>query len=97
MQPASLLKHSTEQCTYYRKKTRPNLPFQMALYIDLWIFPVWLLITITNLEAKYESLTSVSKVVTLTAVLVLLVFESLKLYLGYLGNLGGKIAYRFQN
>lgn len=76
---------------YNRNKTRSNLPFQIALYVNLWVFPVWLLIIIVNLDAKYDKLTNVYKLVAVAVFLVLSIFEILKLYLGYLGNLGGKI------
>lgn len=33
-------------------KTRSNLPFQIALYLNLWLFPIWLIISIINLDAK---------------------------------------------
>ncbi|XP_003400170.1 transmembrane protein 17-like isoform X1 [Bombus affinis] len=72
-------------------KTRSNLPFQIALYVNLWLFPVWLLITVVNLDAKYNNLTNVYKLLTIAIFLILSIFESLKLYLGYLGNLTGKI------
>ncbi|XP_026674424.1 transmembrane protein 17A-like, partial [Ceratina calcarata] len=58
---------------------------------NLWVFPVWLLIIIINLDAKYYELTNVYKLVAVAVFLVLSIFEILKLYLGYLGNLGGKI------
>lgn len=72
-------------------KTKSNLPFQMALYVNLWLFPIWLMIGIINLDAKYNSLTNIYKFVTLAVFLIFLISESLKLYLGYLGNLGGKV------
>ncbi|KAK9302734.1 hypothetical protein QLX08_005353 [Tetragonisca angustula] len=76
---------------YDRNKTRSNLPFQIALYVNLWLFPIWLLISIVNLDAKYNNLSNVYKLLTVATFLVLSIFESLKLYLGYLGNLTGKI------
>ncbi|XP_053995655.1 transmembrane protein 17B-like [Hylaeus anthracinus] len=72
-------------------KTRSNLPFQMALYVNLWIFPIWLSIAIISLDAKYNSLTNIYKLLMVAVFLILSISESLKLYLGYLGNLGGKI------
>ncbi|XP_034178053.2 transmembrane protein 17 isoform X1 [Osmia lignaria lignaria] len=74
-----------------RNKTKSSLPFQMALYINLWLFPVWLLIVITNLDVKYDSLTNIYKLIGLMVFLILLISEILKLYLGYIGNLAGKI------
>ncbi|OAD52309.1 Transmembrane protein 17B [Eufriesea mexicana] len=73
-------------------KIRSNLPFQIALYVNLWFFPVWLLIIIINLDGKYNNLTNVYKPIIVISYLILSIFESLKLYLGYLGNLVGKIS-----
>ncbi|CAK9819318.1 Transmembrane protein 17B [Anthophora quadrimaculata] len=84
-----------ERClklTYHnRNETKSNLPFQITLYINAWFFPLWLLTIVINLDAKYESLTNVYKFVTVAVFLVLSISESLKLYLGYIGNLAGKI------
>ncbi|XP_043518340.1 uncharacterized protein LOC122533053 isoform X2 [Frieseomelitta varia] len=74
-----------------RNKTRSNLPFQIALYVNLWLFPIWLLISIVNLDAKYNNLSNIYKLLAVATFLVLSIFESLKLYLGYLGNLTGKM------
>ncbi|XP_076242044.1 transmembrane protein 17B isoform X2 [Calliopsis andreniformis] len=63
----------------------------MALYINLWLFPVWLLITTVNLDIKYHNLTSVYKVIIVATFLIFSMLECLRLYLGYVGNLGGKI------
>lgn len=72
-------------------KTRSNLPFQIALYLNLWLFPIWLIISIINLDAKYNNLSNIYKLIAVTIFLILSIFESLKLYLGYAGNLIGKI------
>lgn len=37
-------------------KTKSNLPFQMALYVNLWLFPIWLMIGIINLDAKVNTM-----------------------------------------
>ncbi|CAK9812286.1 Transmembrane protein 17B [Anthophora plagiata] len=84
-----------ERClklTYHnRNETKSNLPFQITLYTNVWFFPLWLLTIVINLDAKYESLTNVYKFVTVAVFLVLSISESFKLYLGYIGNLAGKI------
>ncbi|KAM0736146.1 Transmembrane protein 17B [Formica fusca] len=68
-----------------------NLPLQMALYFNVGIFPLWFAIIIVNLDAKYYYLTDVYKVITIAVFIVISTLESLRLYLGYLGNLAGKI------
>ncbi|KOC66610.1 Transmembrane protein 17B [Habropoda laboriosa] len=74
-----------------RNETRSNLPFQIALYINAWLFPLWLLSIIINLNAKYDSLTNVYRLIIVAVFLILSISGSLKLYLGYIGNLAGKI------
>ncbi|KAL6422969.1 hypothetical protein ACFW04_010459 [Cataglyphis niger] len=68
-----------------------NLPLQMALYFNVGIFPLWFAIIIVNLDAKYYYLTDVYKVITIAVFIVISTLESLRLYLGYLGNLAEKI------
>ncbi|XP_015432314.1 PREDICTED: transmembrane protein 17B-like [Dufourea novaeangliae] len=75
-----------------KNKIKANLPFQVVLYINVWLFPVWLLISITNLDLKYNNVSNVHNTIMLIIFLILLVSDSLKLYLGYVGNLGGKIS-----
>ncbi|XP_050488515.1 transmembrane protein 17B-like isoform X2 [Bombus huntii] len=88
----NVINETSSKLTYHDyNKTRSNLPFQIALYVNLWLFPVWLLITVVNLDAKYNNLTNVYKLLTIAIFLILSIFESLKLYLGYLGNLIGKV------
>lgn len=70
-----------------------NLPLQMALYFNVGIFPLWFAIIIVNLDAKYYYLTDVYKVITIAVFIVISTLESLRLYLGYLGNLAGKVVY----
>ncbi|GAB1865135.1 Transmembrane protein 17 [Camponotus japonicus] len=68
-----------------------NLPLQMALYFNVGIFPLWFVVIIVNLDAKYYYLTDVYKVITIAVFIVISTLESLRLYLGYLGNLAEKI------
>ncbi|XP_076645550.1 transmembrane protein 17B [Halictus rubicundus] len=75
-----------------RNKIKSNLPFQIVLYINLWFFPIWLLVAVLNLDFNYSKyVRDVYDAILLIIFFILLVSESLKLYLGYLGNLGGKI------
>lgn len=81
----------SESMYYDGNETRSNLPFQMVLYVNLWLFPAWLSIVIVSLDAKYNSLTSIYKLIAIMVLLISLISEVLKLYLGYVGNLSGKI------
>ncbi|XP_078053061.1 transmembrane protein 17B isoform X1 [Augochlora pura] len=75
-----------------RNKIKSNLPFQIVLYINLWFFPIWLLVVAYNLDLNYSKyVKDVCNAILLVIFAILLVSDSLKLYLGYLGNLGGKI------
>ncbi|XP_011161462.2 transmembrane protein 17B-like [Solenopsis invicta] len=68
-----------------------NLPLQMALYFNVWTYPVWFFVTLVNLDAKYYYLTDVYKFITVAVFIVISVLEGIRLYLGYLGNLTEKI------
>ncbi|XP_032673858.1 transmembrane protein 17B-like [Odontomachus brunneus] len=68
-----------------------SLPLQMALYFNVWVYPLWLLVILVNLDAKYYYLTDVYKFITVAVFIVLSILEGIRLYLGYLGNLGEKI------
>ncbi|XP_012228165.1 transmembrane protein 17B [Linepithema humile] len=68
-----------------------NLPLQMALYFNIWVYPLWFLIILVNLDAKYYYLTDVYKFITIAIFIVISILESIRLYLGYLGNLAEKI------
>ncbi|XP_031847634.1 transmembrane protein 17B [Nomia melanderi] len=74
-----------------RNKIKSSLPFQIILHINLWFFPIWLLTVFVNLDFRYSNITDIYNAIMLIIFLILSVCESLKLYLGYLGNLGGKI------
>ncbi|XP_078053062.1 transmembrane protein 17B isoform X2 [Augochlora pura] len=75
-----------------RNKIKSNLPFQIVLYINLWFFPIWLLVVAYNLDLNYSKyVKDVCNAILLVIFAILLVSDSLKLYLGYLGNLGGKV------
>ncbi|XP_011066885.1 PREDICTED: transmembrane protein 17B-like isoform X2 [Acromyrmex echinatior] len=68
-----------------------NLPLQMALYFNVWMYPVWFFIIFINLDAKYYYLTDVYKFITVAVFIIISVLEGIRLYLGYLGNLAEKI------
>ncbi|XP_053556463.1 transmembrane protein 17B-like [Bombina bombina] len=68
-----------------------NLPLQMMLYFNLFYFPFWFLSEIIILELKFHLLSSYYKFLLVTALVVLMVVEILRLYLGYIGNLHEKV------
>lgn len=61
------------------------------MYSNVWVFPVWLLVLIVCIDAKYKNLSDVYKVLTITVFMIISLLEGVRLYLGYLGNLAGKI------
>ncbi|CAL7950811.1 unnamed protein product [Xylocopa violacea] len=69
----------------------PNLPLQITLYLNLWFSPGWLVVSFINLTLKYDNLTDVYKLISVAIFLVFTISEFAKLYLGYLGNLAGRI------
>ncbi|XP_069820042.1 transmembrane protein 17B-like [Dendropsophus ebraccatus] len=68
-----------------------SLPLQMVLYFNLLFFPVWFISEATMLELKYQSLPGYYQFLLITAVTILTLIESLRLYLGYIGNLHEKV------
>ncbi|CAH1801047.1 unnamed protein product, partial [Owenia fusiformis] len=68
-----------------------NLPLQMALYFNVFYFPLWLISSIITLEAKYTALTTLYRIIIIAALVVMTMVELIRLYLGYLGNLTEKV------
>ncbi|KAE8742767.1 hypothetical protein FOCC_FOCC011695 [Frankliniella occidentalis] len=67
------------------------LPLQMSLYFNVLIFPFWILISIIMLYLKYEYLTTIHRFILILIIVCLTTIESIRLYLGYLGNLSEKV------
>ncbi|KAJ8676564.1 hypothetical protein QAD02_012351 [Eretmocerus hayati] len=72
-------------------RVKSNLPLQIALYLNARYYPVWVLALIYYLDAKYFDSSEVYKFVSVALFLTVTGLEGIRLYLGYLGNLGEKI------
>ncbi|XP_063974922.1 transmembrane protein 17B-like [Diachasmimorpha longicaudata] len=70
---------------------KSSLPLQMALYFNLWLFPVWFFIIFLGIDAKYYYLSSLYKFITVTLYVTISTLECIRLWFGYLGNLVEKI------
>ncbi|KAG8597988.1 hypothetical protein GDO81_002450 [Engystomops pustulosus] len=68
-----------------------SLPLQMTLYFNVFFFPIWFISEVIMLELKYHLLPGYYQFLLVTAVTILTVIESLRLYLGYIGNLHEKV------
>ncbi|KAG8429694.1 hypothetical protein GDO86_002127 [Hymenochirus boettgeri] len=68
-----------------------GLPLQMMLYFNALFFPFWFISEIITLELKYTSLTTYYQFFCITALIILTFVESIRLYLGYIGNLHEKV------
>lgn len=73
------------------KRTKSHLVFQMALYLNIWLYPFWFIVSLVSLDGKYHRLSDMYKVLTVTFFLVQSISEAIRIYLGYCGNLAGKI------
>ncbi|XP_015285073.1 PREDICTED: transmembrane protein 17B-like [Gekko japonicus] len=67
------------------------LPLQMMLYFNVFYFPFWCLAEGLMLELKYNLLPTYYQVLLVGAYLIIILLEGLRLYLGYIGNLQGKV------
>lgn len=83
--------HQHDQISAIGNRTTPNLPLQMALYVHVRFYPIWLITIIVGLDAKYYHLTEIYKVLSVTVFVLTCPSEVARLYLGYRGNLAGKI------
>ncbi|KAM4707134.1 transmembrane protein 17B-like [Discoglossus pictus] len=68
-----------------------NLPLQMMLYFNIIYFPFWCVSEILILELKFDLLSSYYQFLLIAALVILVFVESLRLYLGYIGNLHEKV------
>lgn len=72
-------------------EVRSNLLLQIALYFNVWFYPIWIWILLCNLDAKYYKLSDVYQFITVAVFIAVTILEGVRLYLGYLGNLSIKI------
>ncbi|XP_033220979.1 transmembrane protein 17B-like [Belonocnema kinseyi] len=70
---------------------KANLPLQMALYFNVWLYPIWIWILLYNLDAKYYKLSDVYQFISVAVFIAVTILEGARLYLGYLGNLAVKV------
>ncbi|XP_013785547.1 transmembrane protein 17-like [Limulus polyphemus] len=72
-------------------EVKSSLPLQMALYFNVYFSPVWFLTHICTLNVKYAVLSQLYKIVLVTVMVVVVIVEIPRLYLGYIGNLTEKV------
>ncbi|XP_069601493.1 transmembrane protein 17B-like isoform X1 [Ranitomeya imitator] len=81
-----------ESLPYHRgHEVVSSLPLQMALYFNVLFFPIWFISEVIMLELKYHLLPAYYQYLLIAAVTILTITESLRLYLGYIGNLQEKV------
>ncbi|OCU02171.1 transmembrane protein 17B [Xenopus laevis] len=68
-----------------------SLPLQMMLYFNAFFFLFWILSEIITLELKFGHLSGYYQILLTTSVVILTMVESLRLYIGYVGNLQEKV------
>uniref|UniRef100_A0A8D0H8G2 Transmembrane protein 17 n=1 Tax=Sphenodon punctatus TaxID=8508 RepID=A0A8D0H8G2_SPHPU len=68
-----------------------SLPLQMSLYFNLYFFPFWWVSSVVMLQLKYPVLPDYYKFILVTIIILVSLIESIRLYLGYVGNLQEKV------
>ncbi|XP_061115429.1 transmembrane protein 17A [Conger conger] len=68
-----------------------NLPLQMLLYFNAFFFPFWWISEVVMLELKFDLLPRYYQCLLVAGMVLLTIFEGLRLYLGYVGNLKEKV------
>ncbi|XP_034954684.2 transmembrane protein 17B-like [Zootoca vivipara] len=68
-----------------------SLPLQMMLYFNAFFFPFWCLSEGVMLELKYSLLPTYYQFLLVSAYLMIISAEGLRLYLGFIGNLQEKV------
>uniref|UniRef100_A0A674IF04 Transmembrane protein 17A n=1 Tax=Terrapene triunguis TaxID=2587831 RepID=A0A674IF04_9SAUR len=74
-----------------RTEVLSSLPLQMMLFFNVFYFPFWCLCEGIMLALKYGLLPCYYQFLLVAAFLILALAEGLRLYLGYIGNLQGKV------
>ncbi|XP_072103928.1 transmembrane protein 17-like [Mobula birostris] len=72
-------------------ETVSSLPLQMALYFNAIFFPFWWVSEVVMIHLKYNILPGYYQWLLLAAVIIITVTESIRLCLGYMGNLEEKL------
>ncbi|XP_076007232.1 transmembrane protein 17A [Genypterus blacodes] len=76
---------------YVVNKLVSHLPLQMLLYFNMFYFPCWWFSAVFMLEVKFYYLPGYYQALLITGVTLLTIIEVVRLYLGYIGNLGEKV------
>lgn len=64
-----------------------SLPLAMAYYFNMFYYPFWALSAIYCLQLKYDYLDMLYKIIVSAIIVVLVVIDFVRLYVGYLGNI----------
>ncbi|KAM7172255.1 transmembrane protein 17 isoform 2-T2 [Macrochelys suwanniensis] len=72
-----------------------SLPLQMSLYFNLYFFPFWWVSSVVMLQLKYPVLPDYYKFILVTVIVLVSLIETIRLYLGYMGNLQEKVIAAF--
>ncbi|XP_072921847.1 transmembrane protein 17-like [Hemitrygon akajei] len=72
-------------------ETVSSLPLQMALYFNVIFFPFWWVSEVFMIHLKYNMLPGYYQWLLLAAIIIITVIESIRLCLGYMGNLEEKL------
>ncbi|XP_030647599.1 transmembrane protein 17A [Chanos chanos] len=68
-----------------------HLPLQMLLYFNMFYFPFWWISEVVMLDLKFSVLPGYYQCLLVTGMVLLTVFEVLRVYLGFVGNLKEKV------
>ncbi|GIY44703.1 transmembrane protein 17B [Caerostris darwini] len=68
-----------------------SLPLQMCLYFNVNYSPLWILVRIGCLIYKFYDLSQLYQILLTTIIVLMIVVEISRLYLGYVGNLTEKV------
>ncbi|XP_057692192.1 transmembrane protein 17B [Corythoichthys intestinalis] len=74
------------------KPVLSSLPLQMSLFFNMCFFPLWCVTEIVMLQLKYSALPEYYRTVLITVLILMTLIETIRLYLGYVGNLREEIA-----
>ncbi|XP_077292766.1 transmembrane protein 17A [Arctopsyche grandis] len=69
----------------------PSMPLQMFLFLNVFMFPFWIVTTIIFLYLKFQCLGHLTQFLSITVFIMIIFIELMRLYLGYTGNLSEKI------
>ncbi|KAI7813056.1 transmembrane protein 17A [Triplophysa rosa] len=76
-----------EACT----EVSSQLPLQMLLYFNSFFFPFWWISEVVMLNVKFSLLPVYYQCLLVTGLVLISIFEVLRVYLGYVGNLKEKV------